>query len=466
MLARLLRRSAGSFALLAGLLSASVAAHASLAVPQVTMQDDTPEVEYVVASQGYLGVDLRDVDESRAQQLKLKAAQGAEIVALDHDAPACKAGLRAGDVITAIDGQAVTNAEQVHRMLRDLPAGRHVTIAVARSGKPVEVKLQLADREVLAQQAWKRHFHVPAGAPMINGFAGERGFLSPGYVMPPAAGSAQHMGVLVRPLGPQLAAYFGAPEGTGLLIENVEAESAAAAAGLKAGDVILKANGTAMTSPMDLVAAIRDAGGKPFQLNVLRDHHEQNVTVTVQGMKTESELLPGIDPGHLAAEIGPEVAELQKDALSGGVDLEKLRAQLADSQRASQRALAQAQKELREHPVQVPQIDTEAIRKQLEQLKNSRQISEQAMAAAQKELREHPVKVPQVDMGAIQKQLEQLNDSRQLNENALAAAEKELREHPVQVPQVDMQAIQKQIEQARKAVERQFGSGSADLYPY
>jgi serine protease Do len=60
-------------------------------------------------SQGYLGVDVKDVDPDRAAVLKLKNGHGVEIVALDHDAPAAKAGLRAHDIILQMNGERITH---------------------------------------------------------------------------------------------------------------------------------------------------------------------------------------------------------------------------------------------------------------------------------------------------------------------------------------------------------------------
>ncbi len=51
------------------------------------------------ASQGYLGVGIADVDQEKAQQLKLKDVRGAVIMLIDHDAPASKIGLKVNDVI-------------------------------------------------------------------------------------------------------------------------------------------------------------------------------------------------------------------------------------------------------------------------------------------------------------------------------------------------------------------------------
>src|ERR1700755_50437 len=66
--------------------------------------------------QGYLGVDLRDLSEDQISALKLKDAQhGAEIVGVDHDGPACKAGLLLHDIILQMNGQAIEGEMQLRR---------------------------------------------------------------------------------------------------------------------------------------------------------------------------------------------------------------------------------------------------------------------------------------------------------------------------------------------------------------
>ena len=75
------------------------------------------------AAQGYLGIEMRDVSEEQIGELKLKEARGAEIINLDHDGPACKAGMRMHDVILQMNGQSVEGEEQLRRMLRETPAG-------------------------------------------------------------------------------------------------------------------------------------------------------------------------------------------------------------------------------------------------------------------------------------------------------------------------------------------------------
>src|ERR1700761_9170621 len=65
------------------------------------------------SAQGYLGVDLGEVDNERASALHLKDAHAAEVVMVDHDAPAGKSGLKVHDVILQLDGQTFDNVEQL-----------------------------------------------------------------------------------------------------------------------------------------------------------------------------------------------------------------------------------------------------------------------------------------------------------------------------------------------------------------
>ncbi len=96
------------------------------------------------SSQGYLGVDLKEIDPDRVTALRLKDTHGAEVVMVDHDAPAGKSGLKVHDVILQLDGQPFDNAEQLRRRLREMPSGRTITLLVSRDGNPIYVTVQFA----------------------------------------------------------------------------------------------------------------------------------------------------------------------------------------------------------------------------------------------------------------------------------------------------------------------------------
>src|SRR5215469_2282091 len=108
--------AAGSALLLVGMLAAApLRAQSGLQVAEAIEQ---PILLLLHShSQGFLGVDLGDVDQERVQTLHLKDTRGAEITILDHDAPAGKAGLKLHDVILEVNGEAIESAEQLKQML-------------------------------------------------------------------------------------------------------------------------------------------------------------------------------------------------------------------------------------------------------------------------------------------------------------------------------------------------------------
>ncbi len=261
--------------------------------------DIKPAVVHMV-TQGYLGVDIRDITDDRAKALKLKEVRGAEICMIDHDGPAIKAGLRESDVILSMNGQPVEGEEQLRRMLRETPAGRTVSFIISRDGQQQTVAVQLADRGEVARRAWDSHFAVPEpgdasipdpmddpeSAPVEVAPQSYTGF---GFVGPPTL-SGTYTGAVLDALGPQLAQFFGAKPGTGLLIKSVDADSPAARAGLQAGDVVVKLNARTVSARADWLHAVQNSHGKAIPVTVLRDKREQTVMMTA-GAKKHSELM-------------------------------------------------------------------------------------------------------------------------------------------------------------------------------
>jgi S1-C subfamily serine protease len=225
-------------------------------------------------SQAYLGVGTRDVDTERASQLRLKEARGAEIVTIDRDAPAAKAGLHIHDVLLSLNNQAIDGQAQLSRMLRDIPAGKTVTFLLSRDGQLVTLQVQLADRSTIEADAWSQHIPVPdpdefpdqAASPLLgNSFIAGIG-RNPLYT-----------GLELDMLGPQLANFFGVHDGQGLLVKRVDDNSPASVAGLRAGDVIIKVNGRTMATTNQWFKTIHSNRGKQIQLTVMRDRRENVV---------------------------------------------------------------------------------------------------------------------------------------------------------------------------------------------
>ena len=243
---------------------------------------------------GYLGVSLRDMDAAEVMHIHL---HGALVVTVDRDAPAWTAGLRPGDVIVAINGQAVEGVETLRRRQRECTAGETITLHVWRAWNVTTVPVTLGDQDQIAADAMSRHIRSFSGSGPDEG----NGFAAPGLAAkgpqpldnPPtgARGVASSLlnaitpvsfysGLAVDPLTPQLAAFFGAHADSGLLITGVTDRSPAAAAGLLAGDVLLRAGSRALHTRTDLEHALRASKGEPVGLTVLRDKHLLSVSMT------------------------------------------------------------------------------------------------------------------------------------------------------------------------------------------
>ena len=91
--------------------------------------------------------------------------------------------------------------------------------------------------------------------------------------------SPTYTGVLLEAMRPQLAQFFAIPGGAGLLVQNVDANSPAAMAGIRAGDVVVRANQQPVGSPSHWAKTIREAKGRPVLVTVVRDRQERMFTL-------------------------------------------------------------------------------------------------------------------------------------------------------------------------------------------
>ncbi|MGO8759540.1 MAG: PDZ domain-containing protein [Terracidiphilus sp.] len=232
---------------------------------------------------GYLGVDVADVDADKAQALRLKEVRGAVITLIDHDAPAGQIGLKVNDVVLAINGQNIQNADQLRRALREIPPGYKVGLVISRDGNIQTLAVQLVDRKAMEHEIWSRigvdvDGVAPPSPPPTMGIMGSDAPISSGFHMSLFT-STLNVGALVEPLTSQMAEYFGVSGG--LMVKQVARKSEAAAAGFKAFDVILKVGPESISTSADWDRALRSNQGKPVQVTVLRNKKQQTLTLQV-----------------------------------------------------------------------------------------------------------------------------------------------------------------------------------------
>jgi len=252
-----------------------------------------PSTLMVHSSQGYLGIEMRDIDSDRAAALKLKDPSGAEITVVDHDAPAGKVGLRVHDVILQMNGQQVQGIEQLRRMLRETPAGRSVALLISRDGQQQTINVQLADRAKIEQDAWTQIHTIPDpddGSTITlvgpsGHSAGGNGFFGAFTI------GTSTLGVDLDPLGSQLADYFGVKDGLGLLVKHVAENSPASTAGLKAGDVITKVNGESVPTLNTWLKTIHANRGKQVQVTIVRNRKEETLNMQAGEARHKGELV-------------------------------------------------------------------------------------------------------------------------------------------------------------------------------
>ena len=257
------------------------------ALPQLADGDDDVNVLLEGDGSSWLGVELREVNSDTAKELKLPAERGVVLSSIVPDSPAAKAGLKENDVVTEINGQRIEGVAQFRRIIREIPGGRPAQMTVWRDGRAQTLSVTLGKAED------RRHsFKVFTPTP---GTPGTFAFAMPEIpAIPPMEwdggrfliGGQPRLGIDAEDLNGQLGAFFGAPDGEGILVREVNPGTPAEKAGVKAGDVITSVNGERVRTIGDLrekLAAKRVARDKDkdhaVKLGVWRNKSELTLTI-------------------------------------------------------------------------------------------------------------------------------------------------------------------------------------------
>ncbi|HEY4951617.1 MAG TPA: PDZ domain-containing protein [Candidatus Acidoferrales bacterium] len=226
---------------------------------------------------GWLGVEIGEATAEKAKDLKLTAQRGVVVMDVEPDGPAAKAGLKENDVITQYDGQVVEGTVQFRRLVRETPTGRTVALVISRNGATQNVSVELGERSAFFEKRMKGKMRD-----FDNAFA----FSMPNQdftLAMPVDARMPSLGINAEDVSGQLGNYFGAPDGTGILIREVRSGTAADKAGLKAGDVIVKVEGKPIRTLADLRAGLREKSDqKTVALGIIRKSAEMSVTVGIE----------------------------------------------------------------------------------------------------------------------------------------------------------------------------------------
>jgi len=215
------------------------------AVPSNLAKALVPQLEKTGSvTRGYIGIGLQKLTPQLAKALATPSAQGALVTSVQPDKPGARAGLKQDDVITQVDGQAVTSDDQLRRTVALRAPGSSVNLTVYRGGKPRDAKVTLAARpgeeEVSRRMPTEDESHDES--------------------------NKEQFGLSLATPTAELARAKGLPRGA--FITEVQPGSPADKAGLEPNLVVTEANNQLVSSAGDLSRILRAA--KPGSTVLLR----------------------------------------------------------------------------------------------------------------------------------------------------------------------------------------------------
>lgn len=199
---------------------------------------------------GMLGVNIQNITDDTAKALDLKDTSGVLVSNVRAGSSADKAGVKRGDIITAINGEKIEDSNVLRNKVAGTLPGTEIKLTVSRNGEPVELGATLDEYNVDG-----------TGTP-----ASENG----GPNAPNAQPQGGKLGLSLQPVPAQVAKQLGITEGEGLVVTDVDQAGPSAEAGIARGDVVLEINRVAVKSVDDVQAALDRAGDRPVLMLVAR----------------------------------------------------------------------------------------------------------------------------------------------------------------------------------------------------
>jgi S1-C subfamily serine protease len=254
------------------------AAIAPVAHGQAREREPLVRAMQIIGGDAHIGVEVRDADP--------KDSSGVVVDDVENDSPAEKAGLKKGDTIVEFDGERVRSVAQFRRLVQETAEGHTVPAVALRNGQRVTVSLTPERGRGMWDGEFGRLVRPAVPAAPLPPATAARPYLAPsvpGFEFS-LRSNERRLGIMTESLTDQLSDYFGVKGG--VLVRSVIDDSAAAKAGIKAGDVIVSVNGHHVDDPSDVTEELRRAPGDDFTLDVVRDHKTQTLKGKVESTST------------------------------------------------------------------------------------------------------------------------------------------------------------------------------------
>jgi serine protease Do len=265
--------------------------------PAPGAKDESKSFSFFFDGDGsYLGVQTEEVTKDNFAKYGLREVRGVAVEKVVEGSPAEKAGIQNGDVIIRFNNEEVTSVRKLTRLLSEVAADHQAKVTVLRNGGEREITATLGKRPMPKFDEGAFSMNAPK-VPFPHVELPSLPKLEPMprvEVVPPGAPeqpfvwqmrSNRRIGVGVTPLTKQLSDYFGVT--SGVMINDVRADSPAAKAGLKAGDIIVEAEGQEVKGEMDVIRAVGEKKEGDVSLTIVRDHNRQTIRVTPEKMDGE-----------------------------------------------------------------------------------------------------------------------------------------------------------------------------------
>jgi len=187
---------------------------------------------------GWLGISIQDLTDDLAAGFGVSSKGGVLVADVLKDGPAEAAGMKPGDISVELGGALIKEVTDLQKRVAAIPPGRDVALTVLRDRKTSKLTVKIAEQ--------------------------------PGEETVVAAGSkGEGLGVTVEELGEDAAQAYGLTGRSGVVVTDVAPDSAAAAAGIKEGDLVLEVNRRRVGSVEEFkkaVAALKPGESVPVQI--------------------------------------------------------------------------------------------------------------------------------------------------------------------------------------------------------